>query len=102
MKVIERNPLPKRTNKKLVVCLFSPNLTWRDMQHLITWTAEYSSLKNNAGWRKNGAGFWVNNAFGFGILNAKSMVEVSQNWVTVPEKYQCVVGTEARELNFPQ
>lgn len=81
---------------------FSPNLTWRDMQHIITWTAEYSSLKDNPGWRKNGAGFWVNNAFGYGILNAKSMVEVSQNWVTVPEKYICVVGPEGTQINFPQ
>nr|XP_011450807.2 neuroendocrine convertase 1-like isoform X1 [Crassostrea gigas] len=80
----------------------NPNLTWRDMQHIITWTAEYSSLKDNPGWRKNGAGFWVNNAFGYGILNAKSMVEVSQNWVTVPEKYICVVGTEGTQINFPQ
>ncbi|XP_061173752.1 neuroendocrine convertase 1-like isoform X1 [Saccostrea echinata] len=80
----------------------NPNLTWRDMQHLITWTAEYSALKHNAGWRKNGGGFWVNNAFGFGLLNAKAMVEVSQGWVTVPEKYICYVGTKESQTNFPQ
>lgn len=72
------------------------------MQHLITWTAEYSALKDNAGWRKNGAGFWVNNAFGFGLLNAKAMVEVSQGWVTVPEKVICEVGTQTSLKNFPQ
>ena len=34
------------------VCLmlyYSPELTWRDMQHIVAWSAEYSSLKENQG-----------------------------------------------------
>lgn len=71
----------------------NPNLTWRDMQHLIVWTAEYSSLKDNEGWKKNGAGFWINSAFGFGLLNAAKMVEAARTWVQVPEKFICDVVT---------
>lgn len=38
---------------------YSPELTWRDMQHLIAWTSEYVPLVNNHGWITNGAGFKV-------------------------------------------
>jgi hypothetical protein len=37
----------------------SPKLTWRDMQHLIAWTAEYVPLADNPGWATNGAGLKV-------------------------------------------
>ncbi|CAF1234863.1 unnamed protein product [Adineta steineri] len=37
----------------------NPQLTWRDMQHLIAWTSEYAPLANNHGWTTNGAGFKV-------------------------------------------
>lgn len=73
---------------------FSFNFIWCDMQYIIIWIVEYFFLKDNLGWRKNGVGFWVNNVFGYGILNVKSMVEVFQNWVMVFEKYICVVGIE--------
>lgn len=33
---------------------FSPNLTWRDVQHLIVWTSEYAPLSANPGWQENG------------------------------------------------
>lgn len=75
----------------------NPNLTWRDMQHIVTWTAEYSSLKDNQGWMQNGAGFWVNSAFGFGLMNAARMVEVAnpRTWRAVPEKFICKVITSS-------
>ncbi|XP_053406328.1 neuroendocrine convertase 1-like [Mercenaria mercenaria] len=73
----------------------NPNITWRDMQHIVTWTAEYSSLKDNEGWKQNGAGFWINSAFGFGLLNAAEMVALANplTWKTVPEKSICSVVT---------
>ena len=37
----------------------SPELTWRDVQHLVAWTAEYAPLARNHGWMNNGAGFKV-------------------------------------------
>ena len=46
----------------LIKCSFhilSPELTWRDMQHLLAWTSQYSALKKSAGWKTNGAGFRV-------------------------------------------
>lgn len=71
----------------------SPNLTWRDMQHLVVWTSEYDPLANNPGWKKNGAGLMVNSRFGFGLLNAKALVDLAdpRTWTSVPEKKECVV-----------
>jgi len=37
----------------------SPNLTWRDMQHLVVWTSQYTPLSRNVGWKTNGAGLKV-------------------------------------------
>ncbi|KAL3613164.1 Neuroendocrine convertase 1 [Castilleja foliolosa] len=31
----------------------NPNLTWRDVQHLIVWTSEYAPLSSNLGWQIN-------------------------------------------------
>ncbi|KAG9487990.1 hypothetical protein GDO78_007669 [Eleutherodactylus coqui] len=71
----------------------NPNLTWRDMQHLVAWTSEYDPLANNSGWKKNGAGLMVNSRFGFGLLNAKALVDLAdpQTWKSVPEKKVCIV-----------
>uniref|UniRef100_A0A8C5M5P8 Neuroendocrine convertase 1 n=1 Tax=Leptobrachium leishanense TaxID=445787 RepID=A0A8C5M5P8_9ANUR len=72
---------------------YNPNLTWRDMQHLVVWTSEYDPLANNPGWKKNGAGLMVNSRFGFGLLNAKALVDLADpnTWKGVPEKKECVV-----------
>lgn len=71
----------------------SPNLTWRDLQHLVVWTSEFDPLANNPGWKKNGAGLMVNSRFGFGLLNAKALVDLAdpKSWKHVPENKQCIV-----------
>ncbi|PBC28818.1 Neuroendocrine convertase [Apis cerana cerana] len=68
------------------------NLTWRDVQHLIVWSSEYSPLRENPGWFRNSAGFWFNSRFGFGLMNAYSLVSASYNWTTVPGKTICKVN----------
>ena len=37
----------------------SPELTWRDVQLLTAWSANYLALSNNEGWGTNGAGLKV-------------------------------------------
>ncbi|XP_028660609.2 neuroendocrine convertase 1 [Erpetoichthys calabaricus] len=71
----------------------NPNITWRDLQHLVVWTSEYDPLANNPGWKKNGAGLMVNSRFGFGLLNAKALIDLvdPKIWKHVPEKKQCIV-----------
>ncbi|XP_033020419.1 neuroendocrine convertase 1 isoform X1 [Lacerta agilis] len=77
----------------------NPNLTWRDMQHLVVWTSEFDPLANNPGWKKNGAGLMVNSRFGFGLLNAKALVDLAdpKTWKEVPEKKECIVKDSSFE-----
>ena len=65
------------------------------MQHLVAWTSEYAPLSHNPGWQKNGAGYWVNTRFGFGLLNAASLVDAADatTFKTVPEKSICSVDS---------
>nr|XP_056704983.1 neuroendocrine convertase 1 [Euleptes europaea] len=77
----------------------NPNLTWRDMQHLVVWTSEFDPLANNPGWKKNGAGLMVNSRFGFGLLNAKALVDLADpiTWKGVGEKKECIVKDNSFE-----
>ncbi|KAG9328855.1 hypothetical protein JZ751_010115, partial [Albula glossodonta] len=54
-----------------------PCLTWRDVQHIITYTATKYEDKR-ADWRTNGAGFHHSHQHGFGLLNAWRMVNAAK------------------------
>lgn len=80
----------------------SPDLTWRDLQHIVVWTSEFDPLANNPGWKRNGAGLMVNSRFGFGLLNAKALVDLADplTWRHVPEKKQCIVRDDSFEPRY--
>ena len=59
----------------------SPELTWRDMQHLIAWTAEYAPLADNPGWATNGAGLKVRLAFLADSETVRVMDEITHVWL---------------------
>ena len=63
--------------KKSLSYISSPNLTWRDLQHLVVQTSSSEGLENNPGWYQNAAGFQYNHRFGFGLLNAKSLTDTA-------------------------
>lgn len=63
----------------------NPNLTWRDVQHILVQTAEKVS-PTNSGWAVNGAGHDVNHLFGFGGIDANAAVGMAQTWSTVGEE----------------
>uniref|UniRef100_A0A8D3CKQ7 Proprotein convertase subtilisin/kexin type 7 n=1 Tax=Scophthalmus maximus TaxID=52904 RepID=A0A8D3CKQ7_SCOMX len=60
-----------------------PCLTWRDVQHIITFTAT-KVCDNSADWRVNGAGFHHSQQHGFGLLNAWRLVNAANVWESVP------------------
>ncbi|XP_038059176.1 PC3-like endoprotease variant B [Patiria miniata] len=66
----------------------NPNLTWRDVQHVVVNGANIPNTVES-GWHVNGAGFHVNEMFGFGMLDAGKMVELALTWQNVGEQRIC-------------
>lgn len=69
----------------------NPNLTWRDMQHIVVRTAKPANLQD-ASWSKNGIGRRISHSFGYGLMDASAMVKVARTWETVPEQQRCEVN----------
>ncbi|XP_006890875.1 PREDICTED: proprotein convertase subtilisin/kexin type 7 [Elephantulus edwardii] len=60
-----------------------PCLTWRDVQHIIVFTAtRYEDRR--ADWVTNEAGFSHSHQHGFGLLNAWRLVNAAKVWASVP------------------
>ncbi len=74
----------------------NPELTWRDMQHLIVLTSKRNHLYDREGthnWTINGAGLEFNHLFGYGVLDAGDMVRISKLWKNVTERFHCIAGS---------
>uniref|UniRef100_A0A3Q4GEQ2 Proprotein convertase subtilisin/kexin type 5-like n=1 Tax=Neolamprologus brichardi TaxID=32507 RepID=A0A3Q4GEQ2_NEOBR len=66
----------------------NPLLTWRDLQHIIVRTSKAHHL-SAPDWRVNGAGYKVSHLYGFGLLDAESMVKEAERWKQVPSQHEC-------------
>ncbi|KAM6984828.1 proprotein convertase subtilisin/kexin type 5 [Aplochiton taeniatus] len=69
----------------------NPLLTWRDVQHLIVRTSQADHL-DAPDWLTNGAGYKVSHLYGFGLLDAESLVTEAQKWRQVPPQHVCKEG----------
>ena len=67
----------------------NPELTYRDVMHIIAETARIPNLSETDDWLINGAGFHVSDKFGFGVLDIGQMIALAQNWTNVNPRYQC-------------
>ncbi|MGD9126623.1 MAG: DVUA0089 family protein, partial [Planctomycetia bacterium] len=64
----------------------NPNLTYRDVQHILAETAIQTD-PTNPSWNINGAGYHVSNDYGFGAIDAAAAVNMAYGWTNVdPEK----------------
>lgn len=61
----------------------NPNLTWRDVQHIIVNSARVCD-PDDPEWIVNGAGHEVNYNYGYGALDAHAAVTLAQQWQNVP------------------
>nr|XP_046171237.1 proprotein convertase subtilisin/kexin type 7-like isoform X1 [Oncorhynchus gorbuscha]XP_046171239.1 proprotein convertase subtilisin/kexin type 7-like isoform X1 [Oncorhynchus gorbuscha]XP_046171240.1 proprotein convertase subtilisin/kexin type 7-like isoform X1 [Oncorhynchus gorbuscha] len=80
-----------------------PCLTWRDVQHIITYTATQYDVQGD--WKINGAGFHHSHQHGFGLLNAWRLVNAAKVWEMVPflVSYQSpVLKEEALVPAYPE
>jgi subtilisin family serine protease len=67
----------------------NPELGYRDVMHIIARTARIPNLSETDGWTINGAGFHVNDKFGFGVIDVGQMVSLAQSWTNVDGRYEC-------------
>ncbi|MGC9323950.1 MAG: S8 family serine peptidase [Desulfomonilia bacterium] len=59
----------------------NPDLTWRDVQHVLIETA-WQNDPGHADWTVNGAGYPVNHFYGFGRVDAAAAVTAALSWVS--------------------
>lgn len=75
----------------------NPELTWRDMQHLMVRAATpHNPLPSQ--WRTNGVGIRYSHYFGFGSLDAGKMVELARGWKSVPPAFRCRLHASLHDL----
>uniref|UniRef100_A0A7I5E6G8 P/Homo B domain-containing protein n=1 Tax=Haemonchus contortus TaxID=6289 RepID=A0A7I5E6G8_HAECO len=67
----------------------NPDLTWRDVQHIVLRTANPTPLLGNPGWSRNGVGRMISNKFGYGLMDGGALVKLAKIWRTVPEQHIC-------------
>ncbi|CAI4227597.1 unnamed protein product [Auanema sp. JU1783] len=66
----------------------NPELTWRDLQHIVIRTAKPIHLRAGD-WVTNGVGRNVSHSFGYGLMDAGAMVRLAKNWTTVGTQRVC-------------
>jgi len=79
---------------------YRPDLTWRDVQYLFIRSAQMVD-PTHYDWTTNGAGLHVNHKYGFGKLNATSLIEAAKTWQNVGSwgKYSSGKLTPSQTLN---
>lgn len=60
----------------------NPNLTWSDVRVILAQTARMNDPAD-ADWTTNGAGFNINHAYGFGVVDAAAAVTTAQTWTSL-------------------
>ncbi|KAF2368887.1 Proprotein convertase P [Trinorchestia longiramus] len=78
----------------------NPDLTWRDMQHLVVRASRVAPLAHEAGWILNGVGRKVSHKFGYGLLDAGKMVDLAEQWTTVPPQHVCQTSINSASMTI--
>ncbi|MGC9506154.1 S8 family serine peptidase [Baaleninema sp.] len=78
----------------------NPQLTWRDVQHIIAKTARKTD-PTHSDWSVNGAGYNINHFYGFGAIDAVAAVEAAKTWDTVDSEVSHTTGTMPVNRSIP-
>ena len=76
----------------------NPRLGWRDVKEILLRTARRVDTRDN-GWKKNGAGFWFNDRYGAGLVDAKAAVDLARTWKNL--KGMRTVRVPLKNLDLP-
>ncbi|MBW4493475.1 MAG: S8 family serine peptidase [Oscillatoria princeps RMCB-10] len=82
----------------------NPNLTWRDVQHILVGTAKQNdapTLTHDKGWTTNGAGYHINYKYGFGAVDGEAAVKAARNWTPVGKELKVSSNLESVTENIP-
>ena len=79
----------------------NPELTWRDLQHLVILSSKYEPLRYESGWITNGVGRKVSHKFGYGLIDAHTMVKYAEKWPPLPQQKICETITDSSEREIP-
>ena len=74
----------------------NPNLTWRDVQHILVQTSKKVD-NSHEGWFKTRVNRDYNNAYGYGLVDANAAVNLAKNWINVESEIKDV--TDKVEVN---
>ena len=78
----------------------NPNLSWRDVQHILVKTA----VRNDPGdedWILNGGGLYVNHKYGFGRIDAAAATAMAASWQGTPDASAVSYGPEIVSQSVP-
>lgn len=78
----------------------NPNLTWRDVQHILVDTSTKNDPKNSA-WFTNASGRLYNVNYGFGRVDAAAAVAAADQWFNVPPEADPLEASETANANIP-
>jgi len=63
----------------------NPNLTWRDVQHVLVNSGRINDPTDND-WVVNGAGHNISHKYGFGAIDAHAAITLARNWTNVGQE----------------
>ncbi len=75
----------------------NPNLTARDVQHILAKTA-YKNDPTHPDWHINGGGYHVNPQYGFGAVDPVAAVNAAMNWTPVGEEVMATGGKQLKNV----
>ncbi|MBD2577131.1 S8 family serine peptidase [Oscillatoria sp. FACHB-1406] len=76
------------------------NLTRRDVQHILVETSRKTD-PNDVGWRQNAAGYWTNDKYGFGVIDAEAAVKAAKDWTLVGTEVKVTGGLKTFKKAIP-
>ena len=69
----------------------NPNLTWRDVQHILVNSARHVD-PTDPGWTTNRGGQLIHYNFGFGVVDATAAVNMAKTWTNVGPELSVSTG----------
>jgi len=78
----------------------NPNLTWRDVQHILLKSAQKND-PDDSDWQINGAGLHINHKYGFGRIHTEHAVKLARHWQSVSEEKTVSEQNYGLNLSIP-